>query len=305
VRPPPLPGLFRESAAWRRFVGLAMPRAIALTSGQPQGQARGRGGPGGQAIAVALAIGAAEGYIDIKFLVGMTKSGSTRSRSFLLPASASGQTKQRMDTATADGIDDRIIRESGTEARVAAIVAPALAASGFRLVRVRLLGQNGLTLQIMAERPDGSMTIEDCEEASRVLSALLDVEDPIDKAYNLEVSSPGIDRPLVRRSDFEAAAGHLAKVETSILVGGRKRFRGRIAAAGPEAVEIERDQPADGEEPAVAIPYDAIGEARLILTDDLIRAALKQDKKLRQQRRRGEASDAGADEGGATADDEA
>lgn len=191
----------------------------------------------------------------------------------------------------AEGRDDRIIRESGTEARVAAIVAPALAAIGFRLVRVRLLGQAGITLQVMAERPDGSMTIEDCEEASRALSAVLDVEDPIEKAYHLEVSSPGIDRPLVRRSDFEAAIGHMAKIETSVLVEGRKRFRGRITAAADDTVTIERDQASYGDEPIVSIPYDSLAEAKLVLTDDLIRDALKQDKKLRQERRRADAGD--------------
>ncbi len=182
----------------------------------------------------------------------------------------------------AEGMDDRIIRESGTEARIAAIVAPALAANGFRLVRLRLLGQAGLTLQVMAERPDGSMTIEDCEEASRALSAILDVEDPIEKAYHLEVSSPGIDRPLVRRSDFEAAVGHLVKIETSLLIEGRKRFRGRLTQAGDEAVTIERDQASYGDEPVVSVPYDSLAEARLVLTDDLIRDALRQDKKLRR-----------------------
>ncbi|MBO6717789.1 MAG: ribosome maturation factor RimP [Rhizobiaceae bacterium] len=182
--------------------------------------------------------------------------------------------------------DDRIVRESGTDARVAAIVGPVLETVGLRLVRVRLTAQNGLTLQIMAEHPDGTMTIEDCEEASRVLSPALDVEDPIDKAYNLEVSSPGIDRPLVRTSDFAAAAGHLAKVETSVMVGGRKRFRGAIVEAGSDSVSIERDQVAEGEEKVVVIPYDAIAEARLVLTDDLIRDALKQDRKLRDERKR-------------------
>src|SRR5690606_25948525 len=113
---------------------------------------------------------------------------------------------------------------------------------GFRLVRVRLSGQNGLTLQIMAERPDGTMTVEDCEEVSRAVSPALDVEDPIDKAYHLEVSSPGIDRPLVRKSDFQAALGHLVKMETAVMVAERKRFRGRIAAADDNGVTIERDQ---------------------------------------------------------------
>jgi ribosome maturation factor RimP len=186
--------------------------------------------------------------------------------------------------------DDRIIRESGIDARVAAIVQPVLRAVGFRLVRVRLFGQNGLTLQIMAEREDGTMTVEGCEEVSRAVSPALDVEDPIEKAYHLEVSSPGIDRPLVRKSDFATWTGHLVKVETSVLVADRKRFRGKIAAVDADSVLIERDQAAYGEEPTVRVPYEAIAEARLMLTDDLIREALTKDKKARQEakRRRGE-----------------
>jgi ribosome maturation factor RimP len=193
-------------------------------------------------------------------------------------------------TETAAIGDDRIVRESGIDARFAMIVEPVLRAIGFRLVRVRLSGQNGLTLQIMAERQDGTMTVEDCEEVSRALSPVLDVEDPIEKAYHLEVSSPGIDRPLVRKSDFAAWIGHLVKMETSILVAERKRFRGKIAEAGADDVLIERDQPAYGDEPTVRVPYEAIAEARLILTDDLIREALTKDKKARQEakKRRGE-----------------
>ncbi|MCV3239799.1 ribosome maturation factor RimP [Mesorhizobium sp. ZC-5] len=186
--------------------------------------------------------------------------------------------------------DDRIIRESGVDARVAMIVEPVLRAIDFRLVRVRLSGQNGLTLQIMTEREDGTMTVEDCETVSRALSPVLDVEDPIEKAYHLEVSSPGIDRPLVRKSDFVTWTGHLVKMETSILVAERKRFRGKIAEAGTDDVLIERDQPAYGDEPTVRVPYEAIAEARLILTDDLVREALTKDKKARQEarKRRGE-----------------
>jgi ribosome maturation factor RimP len=196
-----------------------------------------------------------------------------------------------MDTAPADispslATDDRLIRESGTEARVAQIVVPALAANGFRLVRIRMLGQNGLTLQIMAERLDGSMTIEDCEEASRVMSAVLDVEDPIDKAYNLEVSSPGIDRPLVRAVDFEAAVGHLVKLETSVLVAGRKRFRGKVTEVTATDLTIEAEKAAYGEEPTAKVPLDTIADARLVLTDDLVRDALRKDKKLREERKR-------------------
>jgi ribosome maturation factor RimP len=199
-----------------------------------------------------------------------------------------------MSETTGEGIgDDRIIRESGIDARVASIIQPVLRAIGFRLVRVRLSGQNGLTLQIMAEREDGTMTVEDCEEVSRAVSPALDVDDPIDKAYHLEVSSPGIDRPLVRKSDFAAWTGHLVKMETSILVTDRKRFRGKIASADENGVVIERDQAAYGEEPSVRVPFEAIAEARLILTDDLIRDALSKDNKARKEarKRRGEPDD--------------
>ncbi len=137
-------------------------------------------------------------------------------------------------TAAGETGDDRIIRESGIDARVAMIVEPVLRAIGFRLVRVRLSGQNGLTLQIMAEREDGTMTVEDCEEVSRAVSPALDVEDPIEKAYHLEVSSPGIDRPLVRKSDFGNWIGHLVKMETAVMVAERKRFRGKIAEVGED-----------------------------------------------------------------------
>jgi ribosome maturation factor RimP len=180
--------------------------------------------------------------------------------------------------------DDRIIRESGIDARVALIVEPALEAEGYRLVRVRLSGQNGLTLQVMAEREDGTMTVEDCEAVSRLLSPLLDVEDPIDKAYHLEISSPGIDRPLVRKADFADAVGRLVKVETSMQVSGRKRFRGRIVGADDEGVTVETDKPAIGEEFKTMLPFEAIAEARLVLTDDLIRDALRKDKMLREGR---------------------
>jgi ribosome maturation factor RimP len=180
--------------------------------------------------------------------------------------------------------DDRLIRETGIDARVALIVRPVIAAAGFRLVRVRLSGQNGQTLQIMAERPDGTMTVEDCEEVSRAVSPALDVDDPVEKAYHLEVSSPGIDRPLVRKSDFEAALGHLVKLETSVIVSDRKRFRGKIAAVDDAGVTVERDQIGYGEEPVVVIAWDAISDARLILTDDLITETLKRDKQAKKLR---------------------
>jgi ribosome maturation factor RimP len=182
--------------------------------------------------------------------------------------------------------DDRIIRETGVDARVAQIVAPVLRGAGFRLVRVRLFGQNGLTLQIMAEREDGTMTVEDCEEVSRAISPALDVDDPVDKAYHLEVSSPGIDRPLVRKSDFALWAGHLIKLETSIMVADRKRFRGKITGADEEGVLIDSDKLAYGEAPSVKVPYDTIAEARLILTDDLIKDALSKDNRARKEARK-------------------
>ena len=199
-----------------------------------------------------------------------------------------------MSEAVSD--DDRIIRETGLDARVAGIVRPVLAASGFRLVRVRLTAQNGMTLQIMTEREDGSMDVDGCEEASRVVSPALDVEDPIDKAYHLEISSPGIDRPLVRKSDFVTAIGHLAKMETSAPVADRRRFRGNIVAADDESVTIERDQVAYGEEPTVRIPFDVLVDAKLILTDDLVREALRKDKEARQEAHMGADDEADNDE---------
>jgi ribosome maturation factor RimP len=178
----------------------------------------------------------------------------------------------------ADTHEARLIVETGIDLRIAEMIEPLLISMGYNLVRVRLSGQNGLTLQIMAERFDGTMTVEDCEKVSMAISPVLDVEDPVEKAYHLEVSSPGIDRPLVRKSDFAKWQGHLMKCETTVIVGDRKRFRGRLTSASDTAFTIERDQPGYGEELEVEIPYSALSEARLILTDDLIRDALKADK---------------------------
>ncbi len=175
-------------------------------------------------------------------------------------------------------IEPRLIIETGLDLRIAEIIEPTLNDLGYLLVRVRISGQNGMTLQIMAERFDGTMTVEDCEEISMAVSPVLDVEDPIDKAYHLEVSSPGIDRPMVRKSDFEKWQGHLVKCETSVLVSDRKRFRGKILKTDQDGFTLERDQPGDGEEREVEIPYSALADARLILTDDLIRDALRADK---------------------------
>lgn len=189
------------------------------------------------------------------------------------------------DTTTAENANEpRLITETGLDQRIADIVEPVIVPMGYRLVRVRMSGQNGLTLQIMAERNDGTMTVEDCEEISKAVSPVLDVEDPIDKAYHLEVSSPGIDRPMVRKSDFFRWQGHLLKCETSVLVDGRKRFRGKIVSVDDDGFRLERDQPAYGEEPVVEIPFTTLAEARLILTDDLIRDALTADKKAKAAR---------------------
>lgn len=210
--------------------------------------------------------------------------------------------------------DDRLIRETGTDARVAAIVIPILRSMDFRLVRVRLSGQNGMTLQIMAERDDGTITVQDCEEISRAISPTLDVEDPIEQAYHLEVSSPGIDRPLVRKVDFEAAIGHAAKIETSVMVADKKRFRGKITAVEADGFTLERDLASYGDEPQVHVPFEALSDARLILTDSLIREALAKDNRDKKAARRGDVDDelgdgdgdvdgAGFDEDEADADD--
>lgn len=184
----------------------------------------------------------------------------------------------------ASDIDEkRLFEENGVEARIAALIAPVLKPLGYRIVRIRLSGLNGLTLQIMVERADGTLTIENCEEVSGIVSPILDVEDIIERKYHLEVSSPGIDRPLVRKSDFLRWQGHIAKVETGVVIDGRRKFRGTINSVDPEGFTLDTDKAAYGEEMSVRIPYVDITDARLVLTDDLIRDALAKDKALRQQ----------------------
>jgi ribosome maturation factor RimP len=176
--------------------------------------------------------------------------------------------------------DERIITETGLEARIAHIVEPVVVGLGYRLVRVKLSSMNGATLQIMAERPDGTMTVEDCETLSRDLSPALDVEDPIDAAYHLEVSSPGIDRPLVRRSDFQRWAGHQAKVELNRPLAGRRRFRGTLAGLAGDDVRLTMEAKSKLEGPeTVSLPLAEIGEARLLLADALIRDTLRKEKR--------------------------
>lgn len=154
--------------------------------------------------------------------------------------------------------------------RISRLIGPTLSSMGFELVRVRLSGSQRPVLQIMAERADGSMNVDDCAEVSRVVSAILDVEDPVDGAYTLEVSSPGIDRPLTRPADYSRFAGFEARVETVEPVEGRRRFKGRLLGLEGEQVKMAIE---GGE---VAVPLSAIASAKLVLTDDLIAASLKQ-----------------------------
>ncbi len=178
--------------------------------------------------------------------------------------------------------EKRFISETGLAARIAGVSAPVLADFGFRLVRVKVSARDGATVQIMAERPDGSMSVEDCEIVSQALSPVLDVEDPIPGGYRLEISSPGIDRLLVRASDFLRALGHEAKIETVAPVGGRKRFRGLIEGLhddGPETqVKLRRTDAKPDEDPEVTLRLADLAEAKLMLTEDLIRAALRAAK---------------------------
>ena len=178
--------------------------------------------------------------------------------------------------------DARIIVESGVEAKVANIIEPEIEDLGYRLVRVKLSNINGATLQIMAERPDGTMNVAGCEEVSRAISPVLDIEDPISQAYHLEISSPGIDRPLVRLSDFVTWAGHTAKLETHQIVNGRKRYKGMIISVAGNDITFRREAPNEGEDPEFVLPITEIKDAKLVMTDDLITEALKRDKALRQ-----------------------
>jgi ribosome maturation factor RimP len=189
------------------------------------------------------------------------------------------------------GSDDRLIRESGVAARVAHIIEPVLTDLGFRLVRVKVTAQNGCTVQIMAERPDGTMNVEDCETASKAISPLLDVEDPIERAYYLEMSSPGIDRPLVRLEDFTRWSGHVAKIEMETMVAGRKKFRGMLLGLDGENARLERDDVKEGADKIVSLPVAEMAEARLVLTDALIEETLKRAKQAEKATGRAEAQD--------------
>ena len=188
--------------------------------------------------------------------------------------------------------EPRLIDDNGLAQRVGRIVQPVLRDIGLRLVRVKISAAQSPVMQIMAERADGTMSIEDCERASLELSPTLDLEDFISQAYRLEVSSPGIDRPLVRESDFRRAIGHEARVEMAVPVAGRKRFRGAIE--GFETIDgivhARLRLPGDDKDAAssVDLPIRDMAEARLVLTDELIRATLRREKAaLKQAKREG------------------
>jgi ribosome maturation factor RimP len=168
-------------------------------------------------------------------------------------------------------LNQRLNRETGPAQRVAALAEPLLASMGFRLVRVKMFGS---TVQVMAERLDGSFTIDDCERFSRAFSPMLDVADVISAHYRLEVSSPGIDRPLVRPKDFEDWAGHDARVEMAVPLAGRKRFRGILEGFEDGEVRLYIDNPEGGSEKIlVGVPFRDIADAQLVLTDELIETA--------------------------------
>jgi ribosome maturation factor RimP len=182
--------------------------------------------------------------------------------------------------------EPRLVVEPGAAARVSAVAGPVLEGMGYRLVRIRISGEAGCTVQIMAERPDGSMQLEDCEAISRALSPVLDVADPIDRAYRLEISSPGIDRPLVRRSDFERYSGYLVKIDMAIAHEGRKRFRGTLGAVEGDRVHLHRDDAKANDAANVLLTMEDIGEARLVLTDALIAESMRRGKAEERQMRR-------------------
>ncbi len=165
-----------------------------------------------------------------------------------------------------------LVAKAPIDRRLAEIIGPAIEGMGFELVRVRLMGGKTKTVQIMADRPNGQIEVDDCAEISTMVSAVLDVEDPIEDAYTLEVSSPGIDRPLTRLKDFETWAGYEAKIETTELIDGRRRFKGILAGVEGDEVLIEV------QEGTIGLDFDWLSDAKLVLTDELIRDVLKSRK---------------------------
>lgn len=176
--------------------------------------------------------------------------------------------------------DPRLITETGLEARIAALAEPVCEGFGFRLVRVRLSGREGLTVQVMIDRAVGNVGVDDCATVSRDLAAVLDVEDPIDRPYQLEVSTAGVDRVLVRAGDFLAAEGKEIRIEMTRLFNERRRFRGIVTGFEAGSVILDMTSP-EGEATTVALPATDVAEARLVMTDALIRDSLRADKKAR------------------------
>ncbi len=166
-----------------------------------------------------------------------------------------------------------LIAKASIDRRMAEIITPVVEDMGFELVRVRLMGGNTKTLQIMAQRPDGGIEVDECAEISTAVSATLDVEDPLEDAYTLEVSSPGIDRPLTRLKDFETWEGYEAKLETAEMIDGRRRFKGTLQGVedGEVLIEIE----VNGAPATIGLQFDWLSDAKLVLTDELIRDVLK------------------------------
>ncbi len=169
-----------------------------------------------------------------------------------------------------------LIAKTAMDRRLADIVGPVIEGMGFELVRIRLMGGNTRTLQIMADRPNGGIEVDDCGEISIAVSAVLDVEDPVEDNYILEVSSPGIDRPLTRLKDFEMWKGWEARIETTELVDGRRRFKGTLGGVEGEEVLIQIEEA--GEPVVIGLQFDWLADAKLILTDDLISEMLRQKK---------------------------
>src|SRR5882762_5554917 len=181
--------------------------------------------------------------------------------------------------------EPRLVVEPGAAARVSAVAGPVLQGMGYRLVRIKISAEAGCTVQIMAERPDGTMQIEDCEAISRALSPVLDVADPIEKAYRLEISSPGVDRPLVRRSDFERYVGFLVKIEMAVAHQGRKRFRGLLRGVEGDTIRLHRDDIRADEDADVLLVMEDIADARLVLTDELIAESMRRGKAAERELR--------------------
>ncbi len=181
------------------------------------------------------------------------------------------------DPLNSDLTEKRLITETGVAARVVQVIEGSIQGLGYRVVRVKVTSANGCTVQIMAERPDGTMTVDDCEAVSRAISPLLDLDDPIGKPYYLEISSPGIDRPLVRAVDFARWAGYEAKVELAVPMDGRKRFRGIIGAPNPDGLTVPIDLPdvKEGLPSRIDLPLRDLGDAYLVLTDELVRESLR------------------------------